>query len=135
MTAEIAVTVKTSLEPFSDSQIEDIFAITENTIWAASCTEPTSNGAPQYWSYSYYKDRGVWTDEDQDDMHVLGWWLNMWGSDYGGMKIYWKAGAQVGEEVEGNFDYRYTSRAALYTYGNKPKVLEDNEPRTVVSWW
>lgn len=132
--ATVAVTVKSVLDPFTDEEIQDITAMTKNTIWA-DCPEITSDKVPYY--YNRYASSGTWSDDDADGVHTLGWVYGWADTTYGSILIKYPTGTPVGQEVDGSFTYLY------YTWGNgngnyenaKAKVLVDNAERTIAIAW
>ncbi len=135
LSVEMKVTVITSLDGFTDSDIAAILAKTEGTIWA-DCKDPSDGNTPYYWRYRNY-GYGEWLNSTDGDTKKLGWWANMWGSDYGGIRIEYPASAAVDAEVEGTLFFQYSNKSwyDCYEYPGTVKVIEDNATRTVVIAW
>lgn len=135
LTASANITVKSSLEPFSQEEIENI--MTKGTSLYGECKDPSDGTQPYYYSYYTSYGYGEWFDTDEGDIHKLGWWMNQWGSDYGGLTVEYPKTAGVNEEVSGTLYYQYSYSAWYdkYSYNGTVKVLQDDASKIVVLFW
>lgn len=131
LSASLVVNVTASLAPFTPEQLQEILAITESTVWA-DCKDPSDGNVPYYYSYRRY-GYGEWLNNVENGNQVIGWWMNQWGSDYGGISIEYPVGTQVNAPADGTLAFQYSNSAWYdrYTYPVKVTLLEDNETRTV----
>lgn len=139
LTADVKVNVIPSFDPFTDADIQDILAISTNTIRIEH--PDASSYSPLYFSY-YPNTASYWKDEDADGNHTFGWWYSYtstWGNyDYGGMYLIYPAGTTVGQEVDGTCKFQYYSTSyygGLQLWNGTVKVLKDEGTKKTVIWW
>lgn len=132
LTASVTISVTSSTDGFTQEAIDEILAKTSRDAWFQGYG--IRDHKPSYMGWGSY---GTWLNTDTDGTHTLGWWMNQWGSDYGGLRIEYPTGTAVGEEVAGKlyFQYGHLNYYDLNTYDVTVKVIEDNDTRTVAIAW
>ncbi len=136
LTAELKVIVSPTYDPFTQDDINEILAITENKVFG-QVKDPSDGTEPYYMIYYTWYGYGTWFNSVENSKRTVGWWMNMWGSDYGGLTIEFPADAEVDTEVNGTLAYQYSTSVwyPKYTYDGTVKMLEDNDQRTVTIFW
>lgn len=135
LSAKVEVTVESSFEGFTQNDIDEILAKTESLVYG-QVKDPSDDVEPYYFWYRYY-GYGSWINSNEDGKRTIGWWMNQWGNDYGGLTIEFPSDAAVDEEVSGTLAYQYSVSQwyPKYTYDGTVKLLEDSEERVVAIFW
>ncbi len=135
LTATLNVTVTASMDAFTADEIEEIKAMSEPTVYG-QVKDPSDDTEPYYFYYRNW-GYGEWLNTVTDGTQTIGWWCNMYGVDYGGLKIDFPASAQVDEEVSGKLYFQYSNRAwyDLYTYDGTCKVILNDASKLAVIFW
>ncbi len=113
LTATIAVTVTATFDPFVQSELDALLAMTENAI--------DYNGDYPYY-FNYYKDN--MSTETVDGITKTGWNYYTWYS----LKLSYPEGTAVGVEVDGSITVGNWDEV---TYDGKVKILADDDTRFV----
>lgn len=134
LTATLTVTVKASMVAWTDEEIANIKTMS-NVVYGA-VKDPSDGTSPYY--FNWYKNYGVWyKGEVTGDVKTIGWWGDMWGSDYGGLKIEVPADAALNVETTGKLYYAYSSSMwyPTYTYEGNAKIIVDDDSKIGVIFW
>lgn len=134
LTASATISVIASLDPFTSDELDNIKAITKNTLWIQA--NEFSQNVNSDFSSGYERD-GDWVDAaDSEGNHTFGWWEIYWGTDYGGHYIIYPEGTSVGQEVDATYRFRYNAwGSSTYNLSGKAKIVQDDETKKVVIWW
>ncbi|MDE5799472.1 MAG: hypothetical protein K2H74_00440 [Paramuribaculum sp.] len=135
LSASFSVSVEATFDGFTQADIDEILAETESNVYG-KCKDPSDDTVPYYFPWRSW-GYGAWLSTENDGTKAIGWWMDYWGSDYGGLKIEYPASARVGEDVTGKLYFQYSSIDwyDLYQYNGTARVVEDNAERTVVIFW
>lgn len=137
LSASFSVSVEATFDPFTQSDLDDLLASTEDECYIFSNLFPERVNAELSYNAWYY---GQWADFDgSDGLHTFGWWDISYGSDYGGHYILYPNNAQVNQEVNGTYQFKYnaswSSNYPKWELDGKAKILKDDETSKVVIWW
>lgn len=134
LTATLTVTVTASMEAFTTAEIDEIKTLSD--VVYGDVKDPSDGTVPYY--FNWYKNYGVWYKGDvTGDVKTIGWWGDMWGSNYGGLKIEVPADAALNVETTGTLYYAYSTSTwyPTYTYEGKAKVIVDDDSKIGVIFW
>lgn len=135
LSASFTVSVEATFDGFTQSDIDNILAETESNIYG-KCKDPSDDTVPYYFPWRNY-GYGAWVSTENEGTKTIGWWMDYYGYDYGGLKVEFPESATVGEDVTGKLYFQYSSSSwyDCYTYDGTARVVEDNDERIVVIFW
>ena len=132
LTATVNVTVTSTLDAFTDSDIAMLAAKTANETYIRSSqfsqTSNTDTGSG-LWYYGEWKDAN-----NSDGTHTFGWWEPGYG-DYGGHYITYPEGTGLNTEVAATYIFQYSRGTTKWTLEGNAKIIRDDEVAKVMIWW
>lgn len=132
LTATVSVTVTSTLDAFTDSDIAMLMAKTDHETYIKSnqFSETCNIDCNGYgWNY------GSWTDSgNSDGTHTFGWWEPSYG-DYGGHYIIYPEGTALNTEVAATYRFKYRNGRPTYNLEGKAKIIRDDNVAKVMIWW
>lgn len=132
LTATVNVTVTSTLDAFTDSDIAMLAAKTANEAYIKSSqfsqTSNTDTGSG-LWYYGEWKDAS-----NGDGTHTFGWWEPSYG-DYGGHYITYPEGTGINDEVDAKYIFQYSRGTTKWTLDGKAKIIRDDDVAKVMIWW
>lgn len=141
LTADIAVTVTATMDPFTDADIQ-MLSTTNDWLAVINCKGQQYDG-PYYFYDSFfdgYQMCGPMTDPmTGTEANVVGWWLNYYGSNYGGL-VFTYPDAElpaVGVDTASTcwFQYSYYAWYPCDQYQGTMRVLRNDAGGRAVIWW
>lgn len=132
LTATVNVTVTSTLDAFTDSDIAMLAAKTANETYIRSSqfsqTSNTDTGSG-LWYYGEWKDAN-----NSDGTHTFGWWEPSYG-DYGGHYITYPEGTGMDTEVDAKYIFQYSRGTTKWILDGKAKIIRDDDVAKVMIWW
>lgn len=132
LTATVNVTVTSTLDAFTDSDIAMLAAKTANEAYIKSSqfsqTSNTDTGSG-LWYYGEWKDAS-----NGDGTHTFGWWEPSYG-DYGGHYITYPEGTGIDTEVDAKYIFQYSRGTTKWILDGKAKIIRDDDVAKVMIWW
>lgn len=136
LTADLKVDVTPTFDPFTQEDINGILVQNTSTLYG-QCKDPSDGTQPYYFRWWKSYGYGTYTFNTSGSDYELGWWMNQYGNNYGGLKVTYPSSATVNQEVSAKLNYQYSVITWYdnYEYNGTAKILEDNATRIVVIFW
>lgn len=121
--------------PFTQEDFDALCGKSENDAYI-DCSDTPNWHIALEWEWANSQEE-FWINEDADGFHTFGFWMTFSEQAFSGHKVTYPAGTKTGQEVPGDYIWRYTAEDtySVYTLPGIVKVLRDNDQGTVVVWW
>lgn len=133
LTATINVTVKYTLDAFTDADIQNLASKSGRELYIKSSkfSMNTNSDGGSSWGWNY----GEVTDSDNaDGTHTFGWWEPAYG-DYGGHYIIYPQGTALNQDVAATYRFKYSAYYDTWNLEGTARILRDDDVAKVMIWW
>lgn len=134
-TNRLEVDVDAIKTPFSQEDFDKLCSKNENDAFIDCSATPDWHLSLE-WEWTNRQEE-FWINEEAEGIHTFGFWVSYSEQAVSGHKVTYPAGTATGQEVPGNYIWRYTTEDtySVYTLPGTVKILRDDAKGTVVVWW
>lgn len=132
LTATINVTVKYTLDAFTESDLQTLAAKTDREMYIKSSkfSDTKNIDCDNYgWRYGSFCDK-----DNADGTYTFGWWEPGYG-DYGGHYIIYPQGTALNQDVAATYRFKANCGYTEWNLEGTARIIRDDDVAKVMIWW